>query len=71
MRIDKNIPVPEARRSSKCYPFPLMKSGDSIFLEAEKESKKAYAAAKTWARRHGAKFVSRKEGSGLRIWRVE
>lgn len=73
--IEKNIPMPilyngRAGRGS-IYPFMEMEVGDSIFFEGQRNGGPAYQSAKQAQRRAGdRKFVSRKEGNGLRIWRV-
>lgn len=67
--IEKGIPLPSggAGRIPK-YPFRSMEVGDSFFSV----EKSARVSACQWARREGSgvKFVTAKEGNGLRIWRV-
>lgn len=65
--IEKDVPVPEVRRGAqRKYPFPDMEVGDSICVG---ERRAAYAAHE-WGRKHGKKFAQRKNGDGLRIWRI-
>ena len=66
MEFDKNIPVP------KQYPWRHMKPGESIFFDNEPLSTQSKAAksASAFGIRNNAKFSSRTEGNGVRIWRV-
>ena len=51
------------------YPWDKMKSGDSIPF-GKKEAVSARMAAYAYGRRHTITFISRKEKSGVRIWRL-
>lgn len=71
IKIDSDIPVPsEAANKGRTsvYPFGNMKVGDSFFTETEKE--RLRPAATQYARRNGVKFTTRKEGAGIRVWRI-
>ena len=73
MKIEKDVPIPKAEtrgRPSK-YPFSKMGTGDSIFIDGGYVGCSAYACAMQHARLYGKRFSGRKEGNGLRIWRVE
>lgn len=66
--IEKNVPLPpKASGRGRKYPFPDMAVGDSIFIPSIHRSRSGSLAslASKWG-----KFSSRKEGDGLRIWRV-
>jgi hypothetical protein len=77
MEIDKNIPMPpQATRSKRgnSYQWGDMEIGDSVFFDNEPSGSGSHPAmgAKTfaWRQGKGAKFSARKEGNGVRIWRV-
>ncbi len=61
--LTSDVPLPESRGK---YQFKNMKIGDSFF--SDKLS--ARTAAMNFQKLHGVKFVSRREGDGIRIWRV-
>lgn len=68
-KIEKGIPL--AARShgrEKIYPFSDMEIGDSFLTE----NKKVGRAAIQFTKRHnnGWKFATRKEGDGVRVWRI-
>lgn len=66
MKIEKGIPIPARHIHT---PLIDMVVGDSYFIEGDvdKLRNSAYQAAK----RLGIKLTSRKEGKGMRIWRVK
>jgi hypothetical protein len=69
MKIEKNVPRPILRKS---YAWGEMVVDDSVFFDNEPkgtQSKQAIGAG-VWGGRNGAKFSARKEGNGVRIWRV-
>lgn len=69
MQIDKNVPMPIRREP---YGWGEMVVDDSAFFDNEPmatQSKPA-VAARVWSRGNGVKFSARKEGNGVRIWRV-
>jgi hypothetical protein len=69
MKIDKNVPMTNPRRS---YKWGDMQINDSVlFYDEPKASQSNPAiAAVVWGGRNNAKFSARKEGNGVRIWRV-
>ena len=73
VKIEKNIPIPEACGGAitRKYPFNEMEVGDSIFIEGRKGSYTPGNAAHNYGKNHGKKFTSRKENDGFRIWRIE
>jgi len=70
MKIETDVPVPVSTRSRK-YPFLDMAIGDSVVFEGEEVNGKAYRAAMSTGTRHEMRFVARREGEALRIWRAE
>lgn len=70
--IEKGVPTPPPRHHGSGtikYPFHEMEVGDSFHAPAE-EAKRARLAATGWGKRNGRKFVGRKNGDGIRIWRI-
>ena len=69
MKIDKNVPMPSPRLS---YKWGDMEIKDSVFFDNEPKGSNAKQgiAANVWGRSNNAKFSARKEGNGVRIWRV-
>jgi hypothetical protein len=70
MKIETDVPLPESSRARK-YPFLDMKVGDSVYFDDENVNGRAYRAAMSTGRRWDQKYVARREGTGLRIWRAE
>ena len=68
MKIDKHIPIPRGDRAAK-YPFADMEVGESVAYPDEALNGRAYRAAKSCGDRHSKKFIARREGDGIRIWR--
>lgn len=74
IKIQSNVPIPTSYTGKRCsYPFAQMKIGDSFFVKASDYQvfpKVRYAVA-YWAKRHkGFWYTTRKEGDGLRVWRI-
>lgn len=72
-KIEKTVEIPGSAGSvggPNRYPFPAMEVGDSFFVPGA-QGAKAGPAAHTWGRLHGRKFATRKEGDGVRIWRIK
>jgi hypothetical protein len=69
MKIEKNVPMPNPRRS---YEWAHMGVNDSVFFKDEPKASQSnpVVAAMVWGKRNNAKFSSSKEGNGVRIWRV-
>jgi hypothetical protein len=69
MKIDKNVPMTNQRRS---YQWGDMEINDSVFFKDEPKASQSnpVVAAMVWGKRNNAKFSSSKEGNGVRIWRV-
>lgn len=67
--IQKGIPVTETRGTPRRYPWGEMEVGDSFFVPGMTTSN--FGGRRTDAeRRHGIKIATRKEGDGVRVWRV-
>jgi len=74
MIIDTNVPIPDSHPGRpKKYQWSQMNVGDSVFFVDEPKTSQSNPAmsSRTYARINGRKFVSRKEGSGVRIWRTQ
>lgn len=70
-KIEKNIPPPSRGgpgRKHK-YPFREMEVGDSFFYRGLRGT--IVSCANYFGKRNNAKFVTRKENDGFRIWRIE
>lgn len=67
-QIEKGVPVPNAVSGRPYHETwrDRMEVSDSVIVPSFAHVN----AARTWARRHGIKFATRKEGSGFRIWRI-
>ena len=72
VKIDKNVEIPEITRCGgrpAKYPWHAMEVGDSFFVPDKKSCQFGgliqYAKKKT-----GYKYSVRKEGDGIRVWRV-
>ena len=65
--IEKGIPVSVARMS---WPFKDMEVGDSVLFEDPLIAKKAQTHCHVHGAQSGRKFATRKEGNGIRVWRV-
>lgn len=81
MKIDRNIPLPAARRTpagyNSKYPFAKLALGDSFLVPLPADPKKAkYKRTiianlmRYHARKRGAKYASRRLADGLRVWRI-
>ena len=67
VEVSRDVPLPEPRRR---YPYKVMDIGDSFFVDNQDVrtmSNNNYRAGKNYAR----KFVARREGNGVRVWRTE
>lgn len=71
MKIDKNIPIPAKKHGGGTYGFSLLEVGDSMFFAGLDHESKVASAARKWTARHDSKLTCRREGDGIRIWRIE
>jgi len=74
--IDKNVPIPEIYPTKPYrYPFAKMEVGDSFFVENVSKSFSIYSMVKLFNERRKTteqiKVKQRREGNGVRVWRVE
>ena len=73
VKIDNDKPIPaniNAGGAPRKYPFRGMAPGESVFFENTSSGGREYMAAKAAQNNLGWKFCARKEGNGIRIWRV-
>lgn len=69
LEIEKNIPMPEIPVKRE-FPYQNLEVGDSFFVEGIKNQlmlNRNYLEGK----RLGRKFTLRREGNGVRIWRIQ
>lgn len=70
-KIEKNVPLPEARRGKAgTYPFGDMEVGDSVLIEDRSQSSIS-GALTHYKYRWGKDFATRREGDGVRVWRTK
>ena len=67
LKIEKDIPLPEQNFGAFTSTLRQMEIGDSIFVT---NPSSARAILTRIAKDEGRKFVTRKEGDGIRIWRA-
>lgn len=69
--IEKGIPIPEPKKGGpRKFPWRFMKIGDSFLVEGDRNQSNISALASQAARRLNMKFTTRKEDSGIRVWRI-
>ena len=76
--IEKNVKIPEVHSRNK-YPWPDMKVGDSVLIQAEEGEKlynlklKVGPSSRYYGDKTGKKFKTLLDhnGNGVRVWRVE
>ena len=67
--IEKNIPIPEERRRN-IYPYKQMDVGES-FLVPEASIQIVCNNNYRVGKLTGMRFIARREGVGVRVWRTE
>ena len=65
-KIEKGLPAPNTPANVR-YPFGQMEVGDSFYCS---EPKAVRGSAIAFGKRNAMRFASRREGGGVRIWRV-
>lgn len=74
MKIDTGIPLPSDLRGKTKYRFAEMKVNDSAFFTGVSGrfacDSAPYQAATVFGKKNNMKFIGRKEGDGVRIWRI-
>ena len=66
--VEKNVELPVTRVRNS-YPYKQMEVGDSFFVDNTKMQivcNANYRANKSL----GKKFIARREGNGVRVWRI-
>lgn len=66
---DKNVPIPPRKKFFKKYHLEDMQIGDSFLAENVKINSMNQVIARAKAKT-GFKFTFRKDGTGVRIWRI-
>jgi len=66
VELDKGVPLPVARKK---YPYAVMEVGDSFFV-AEGGIQNVCNQNYRMGKKLGMSFIARKEGDGVRVWRV-
>ena len=67
--IENNIPLPQERKRNS-YPYKSMDIGDSFFIDNIAMNIVCNNNYQT-SKRTGMKFTARREGNGVRVWRIE
>jgi hypothetical protein len=68
--IDERVPIPP--KPAPIYPWKQMNVGDSFFVECSNIRRYVnfHSTASRAAKRNGIKLTLRREGSGIRVWRI-
>jgi hypothetical protein len=66
--IEKNVKNNSIERMS--WPWKDMDIGDSVLFEEKSLARRAQNNCHVYARNSGKKYMTRKEGDGIRVWRV-
>ena len=69
MEIEKDVPLP-ASVEKNSYPYRNMEIGDSFYVEGIKLNTMLNTNWR-WSRKLDRNFIARKEGDGIRVWRVD
>jgi hypothetical protein len=68
-KIESNIPIPQPLKIPRKPLFMMMKIGDSIYIPDKKIQ--SIGSTLAWIKkRHKWNFTSRREATGIRIWRT-
>ena len=74
LRIDKGVPIPDRRHSTKRFRFQDMEVGDSIFYPSESPASDCNlirSSARYQMKTHpGVAYVVRQVPGGVRYWRT-
>ena len=68
LAVDKGIPLPEEKKRN-VYPYKQMDVGDSFFAPGTKITVMCNLQYRM-GKKTGMKFTARKEGDGVRVWRI-
>jgi hypothetical protein len=66
IKIEKGIPIPTSV-GSRIYPFGEMAVGDSFVWTGNQQ--RLISAMSYYGKRNKKKFITRREGDGVRCWR--
>jgi hypothetical protein len=71
--IEKGIPLPMGRETAKDYPLSDMEVGDSFLIpDTDKRRRGAISCLiHRYGKLQNKEFVTRKAGSGTRVWRLK
>ena len=69
IKIEKGVPIPTRSHGYK-YPLPEMEVGDSFVANYERE-RTIRASIYAFGKKLNRKFIVRREGNTIRVWRVE
>ncbi len=74
IKVESGIPMPPPRVAPRAwkYPWHEMAAGDSFFISGadKRDIERARQAAWHTGNRYGFKFTTRREGDGIRVWRL-
>lgn len=68
-QIEKNVPIPQQRKRYS-YPYAQLQVGESFLVTGMKMQSLSNMNLRN-GKSLGRRFVCRKEGDGIRIWRIE
>lgn len=68
MQLEKGVAIP-VKRERVNYPYEGMEVGDSFLAAGATLAQMCYQDRK-WGKKLGREFTCRKEGDGVRVWRV-
>jgi len=68
-KIEKGIPVKVAGSSSK-YPFKDMDIGDSFIIKNISSRATLSSSIRSFSLKTGKTFITRRDGDGIRVWRI-
>lgn len=66
MNVEKGVPLPEGKRR---YPYKVMEVGDSFLVEGSSLQVVCNANYRA-GKKLGKRFIARKDGEGIRVWRM-
>jgi hypothetical protein len=69
IEVEKNIPIPPEKRRN-VYPYKVMEIGESFFVPTGKLNIVCNANYR-YGKQLTRKFIARKDGEGIRVWRTE
>ena len=69
IQIETKIPIPEKKKRN-FYPYKAMQVGESFFVP-DVPTRLMCNNNNRVSKNTGMKFVARREGNGVRVWRIE